>query len=86
MAPLPPSPANTPGATPGTGASFVVSAYVSPNPVPYGAYPTLYARTVAGAVCTASVVYSTGYAPRSFNGSAQTVGSSGAVGWSWHME
>jgi hypothetical protein len=63
-----------------------VRASVSPNPVPYGAYPTLYARTAAGAVCTAGVVYSTGHAPRSFDGSAQTVGSSGVVGWTWHME
>jgi hypothetical protein len=68
------------------GSSFVVSAYMSPNPVPYGAHPTLYARTTAGAVCTASVVYSTGHTPRSFDGSAQTVGSSGVVGWTWHME
>jgi hypothetical protein len=28
----------------------------------------------------------TGHAPRSFNGSAQTVGSSGVVGWTWSME
>ena len=34
-----------------------------------------------GAVCTASVSYSTGYAPRSFDGSAQRVGSSAVVGW-----
>ena len=33
-----------------------------------------------------SVVYSTGHAPRSFDGSAQTVGSSGVVGWTWPME
>jgi hypothetical protein len=32
------------------------------------------------------VVYSTGHAPRSFDGAAQTVGSSGVVGWTWHME
>jgi hypothetical protein len=29
--------------------------------------------------------YSTGHAPRSFDGTAQTVGSSGVVGWTWHM-
>jgi hypothetical protein len=86
MPPLPPSPANTPSPTLAAGASFVVSAYVSPNPVPYGAYPTLYARTAAGAVCTASVLYSIGHTPRSFDGSARTVGSSGVVGWTWHME
>jgi hypothetical protein len=86
MAPLPPSPTNTPRPPAGTGAGFSVRTYVSPNPVPYGADATLYARTLAGAVCTASVVYSTGHAPRSFDGSARTVGSSGVVGWSWHME
>ena len=86
MSPLPSSPANTPAPTTRTGTGFSISAYVSPNPVPYGAHPTLYARSVMGAVCTASVVYSTGRAPRSFDGSAQTVGSSGVVGWSWHME
>ena len=59
------------------GAGFSVRAYVSPNPVPYGAQPTLYARTSPGAVCLASVVYATGHAPRSFDGSAQTVRSSG---------
>jgi hypothetical protein len=84
--PLPPSTATTPSPTTGTGAGFSVRAYVSPNPVPYGAHPTLYARTAVGAVCTASVVYSTGHAPRSFDGSAQTVGSRGVVGWAWHME
>jgi hypothetical protein len=63
-----------------------VRAYLTPNPVAYGAYPTLYARTAAGAVCTASVLYSTGHPPRSFDGSAQTVGSSGVVGWTWAME
>jgi hypothetical protein len=63
-----------------------VHAYVSPNPVSYGAYPALYARTVAGAVYTASVIYSTGHTPRSFDGSAQTVGSSGMVGWTWHLQ
>jgi len=56
-----------------------VRAYVTPNPVSYGAHPTLYART-------ANVMYSTGRAPRSFDGSARTVGSSGLVGWTWHMQ
>ena len=49
-------------------------------------HATLYARSSAGAVCTASVVYSTGHAPRSFDGSARTVGSSGVVSWTWHMQ
>jgi hypothetical protein len=66
--------------------SFSVRASVSPNPVSYGSYPTLYAYTSPGAVCSASVVYSTGRAPVSFSGSPQPVGGSGKVGWSWHME
>lgn len=57
--------------------SFAVCASVSPNPVSYGSYPTLYAYSSPGAVCMASVLYSTGRAPVSFNGSAQTVGGSG---------
>jgi hypothetical protein len=83
---MPLSAARTPEPTLATGASFTVRAYVSPNPVPYGASPRLYARTVAGAVCTATVLSSTGYRPRSFEGSARTVGSSEVVGWTWHME
>jgi len=75
-----------PPSKPTSGGSLKVSASVSPNPVAYGQYATLTARTSAGASCTASVVYSTGYPPRSFDGSAQTVGSSGTVSWSWHME
>jgi hypothetical protein len=67
------------------GAGFSVRAHVSPNPVSYGAYPTLYARSAVGAVCTASVLYSSAHAPRSFDGSARTVGSSGVVGWTWRM-
>jgi hypothetical protein len=66
--------------------AFSVRAYVIPDPAFYDAYPTLYARSVMGAVCTASVVYSTGDGPRSFDGSARTVGSSGVVGWTWHMQ
>src|SRR5205085_2682731 len=84
--PLPPAMATTPRPTTATGAGFSVRAYVSPNPVPHGASATLYAETAAGAVCTASVLYSTGRAPRSFDGSARTVGSSGVVGWTCHMQ
>jgi hypothetical protein len=63
-----------------------VRAYVIPDPVSNGARPTLYVRTAAGAVCTASVLYTTGDAPRSFDGSARAVGSSRVVGWTWHMQ
>jgi hypothetical protein len=67
-------------------APFTVRAQVSPNPVSYGAYPTLYASTVVGAVCTARVVYSTGRPPRSFHRTAHTVGRNGVVAWTWHMQ
>jgi hypothetical protein len=81
-----PPPASKPQPTARPSGTFSVRAAVSPNPVSYGSYPTLYAFSSPGAVCTASVVYSTGRAPVSFNGAAQTVGSSGKAGWSWHME
>jgi hypothetical protein len=76
----------TPPPSPKSGGSFSLSASVSPNPVRYGQYATLTAHTVQGASCTASVVYSTGRSPVSFNGSAQIVGAGGTVSWSWHME
>jgi len=68
------------------GESFTLSAYVSPGSMPYNAYPTLYARTVPGASCTASVVYSTGREPRSFDGSSRTAGGNGLASWPWHEE
>jgi hypothetical protein len=49
----------TPRPTTGTGAGFSLRAYVSPNPVPYGAHPTLCARTAAGAVCSAALLETT---------------------------
>jgi hypothetical protein len=66
--------------------AFSVRAYVIPDPAFYDAYPTLYARSVMGALCTASVVYSTGDGPPSFDGSARTVGRSGVAGWTWHLQ
>ena len=86
--PLPPPapPVSKPQPTVRASGSFSVRVSVSPNLVSYGTYPTLYAYSSPGAVCTASVVYSIGRAPVSFSGSAQTVGGSGKVGWSWHME
>lgn len=81
----PPSHSTPPG-PPKSGGSFSVSASVSPNPVRYGENATLTAHSIQGASCTASVVYSTGRSPVSFNGSTQTVGASATVSWSWHME
>jgi hypothetical protein len=82
----PAPPVSKPQPTVRASGSFSVRASVSPNPVSYGSYPTLYAFSSPGAACTASVLYSTGRAPVSFSGSEQTVGGSGKVGWSWHME
>jgi hypothetical protein len=75
----------TPQSTPRP-SGFTVRAAVSPNPVPYGAHPTLFAFSSPGASCKATLVYSSGRSPVGFSGGAQTVGSSGKVGWSWHME
>lgn len=76
-----------PPAPPGHGSgTFTLHAYVSPSSMPYNAYPTLYAQTVPGATCTASVVYSTGRAPRSFDGSARTASGNGVASWNWHEE
>jgi hypothetical protein len=81
MKPPPPTPGK-----PKPSGNFSVCAYVSPNPVSYGSYPQLVAKSTPGATCTAQVVYSTGRPPRSFDGSAKTVGSSGIVSGSWHRE
>lgn len=80
-----PKPTLTPPSGPPTG-RFSLRAWVSPNPVSYGSYATLSAQTSPRASCTANVRYSTGYPPRSFDGSARTAGSDGMVSWSWHME
>jgi hypothetical protein len=72
-----------------------VQAWVSPDPMYYGAsgvrcrvcpFRSLYARTLPGASCTALVVYSTGHRLASFSGSPTTAGSSGIVTWPWHDE
>lgn len=65
---------------------FFVQAYVSPSSMSYDSYPTLYAKTLPGAQCSASVVYSTGRSPVSFPGGFETAGGSGMVSWSWHEE
>jgi hypothetical protein len=80
----PAPPRQRPTTKPAAGLHMSVS--ISPNPVPYGAHPTLTVVATRGASCTADVLYSTGRRPVSFNGSAQTVGGGGSVSWSWHME
>lgn len=78
---------SAPPAPPGHGSeTFTLYAYVSPSSMPYNAYPTLYAQTVSGAICTASVVCSTGRSPRSFDGSIRTAGGNGVASWNWHEE
>jgi len=84
-----PSPTPKPGPPPPPALShgaFKLRAYMSPSSMTYNAYPTLYAQTVPGANCAASVVYSTGRSPRSFDGSARTAGGNGLVSWNWHEE
>lgn len=67
--------------------SLSVQAWVSPNSMPYNAYPTLYARTTPGASCTADVIYDgTNRHPVSFNGYAQVASTGGTVAWRWHEE
>jgi hypothetical protein len=82
----PAPPAAQPTPRPSAGGTFGVQAYVVPSTMPYGAYPALYAKTKPGATCSATVVYSTGRSPASFDGSSRSVGSSGTVSWSWHEE
>jgi hypothetical protein len=60
----PPPPASKPQPTVRPSGSLSVRASVSPNPISFGSYPTLYAYSSPGAVCTASVLYSTGRSPR----------------------
>jgi len=66
--------------------AFTVRAWVSPNAMPYNAYPTLYVQSQPGASCSAGVVYSTGRSPVSFDGSPQTLPANGTGQWSWHEE
>jgi hypothetical protein len=66
--------------------TFGVEAGVAPNPVSYGQQAELRAQTVKGATCTATVEYSTGRAPVSFDGSPRRADPQGVVTWSWHME
>jgi hypothetical protein len=67
-------------------AALTVSASVDPANMPYNAFPTLTATTAVGATCAASVVYTTGRKPTSFDGSAQVVPAGGRVRWAWHEE
>jgi hypothetical protein len=81
---LPPTRKPTPHTQ--TSRSFHMTISVSPNPMPYDAYPILTAHTAPGARCTAEVTYSTGRTPVPFDGSSHVVGTSGTTQWSWHEE
>jgi len=70
--------------TSGPSTAFLVQAWVTPETMPYDAYPVLTVRTGPGATCTADVTYATGYPPRSFDGAAETAGADGLVRWAWH--
>jgi len=71
---------------PAVAPTFTVRAWVTPSSMSYDAYPTLYVESAPGASCAASVVYSTGRSPVSFNGSPQTLPAGGTASWSWHEE
>ena len=73
----------TPGGAPPRG-RLAVRASVSPDPMPYDAEATLTARTAPGATCAATVTYSTGRYPASFDGSARVAGAGGVATWIWH--
>jgi hypothetical protein len=80
-----PAPNPTATAQPARPPALFVRAWVSPATMLPGAYPILYARTVSGAVCTASISYSPGGYLPSFDGSARTATTGGMVSWSWHV-
>lgn len=90
VTPLAPAPQHKPAPVvrraPATTAAFTIRTWVSPDTMPYNAYPTLYVKSAPGATCAASVMYSTGRSPVSFSGYAQTLPASGTVQWSWHEE
>ena len=61
---------------------------VSPNPVPYGAYPTLIVRTSAGARCAITVRYASGHAPATYPDHTAVADAGGTIREQgrWHME
>jgi len=74
-------------ATPVNYSPLFVRVVIKPSTMKYDAYPTIYAWSSRGASCSASVRYTTGYPPRSFNGATQVTAMPGAsVSWTWHEE
>jgi hypothetical protein len=82
-----PAPAASPTVAPSHAALTVVVA-ISPNPVSYGAYPTLSVQTAPRATCQISVVYSTGRQPISYPAHTTQADASGRIveQGQWHME
>jgi len=70
----------------GTSSHLVIRVSVSPSTMPYDFHPTLFATTSPGALCSPTVVYSTGRQPVSLARSTQLVGATGTVSWTWHEE
>lgn len=55
-------------------------------PVTDSTYSTLCGYRWDGAICVSNVRSLTERTPFPFSSSSRTVGDSGEVGWSWHME
>lgn len=69
--------------TPVPGTSFFLRVCITPDPMPQHTRPTLYAQTLPGASCSATVVYSDGSVPADFDTSARITGSGGIQSSSW---
>ena len=74
--------------TTSTGTSGALTVQVSPNPIPYGAYPTVTIHTAPGAVCGISVRYATGKGPTSYPDHSATANVGGTISehGQWHMQ
>lgn len=58
-----------------------VNAWVSPTPVKFHKHATLFGKTKPGALCSASITYSTGRTRTQFG--MLVANSSGKVSWKW---
>jgi hypothetical protein len=74
-----------PGGPPASALYVIVS--ISPSStLPYGANARINAASIAGASCSAQVVYSGDTKRAAFKGGAKIVPFSGSVSWNWHEE
>ena len=71
-----------------SGGALSVVVQVSPNPIPYGGYPTVTVRTAPAAVCAISVRYASGKGPTSYSDHSATATASGTImeQGKWRME